>query len=996
MGTKGCKFCDKEGLLILPLRYAAVVGDSKALADVPALPDTLGEGVDSLKLSHGKYAPRMMREDCFIYTLTERTVAGKTLSEWDGYKVVGDAFLYKFDAKSPPTTQDDFNCDASVCGIDASCIAINKVDQVTKVYLLFTPSPMTEAKLDEYKTNARSYADKGKMQVFDPKAWAKGTSRGQPHSLKPELIGQHVPEWILFKKAAAVHDSSLGKVMGQQLFPALNAAYAGLPPIDANGTQVGRLGILVHKLKEKEAAAFVLHDHIGIAQELNDYRNAALEPINAFLISKDKLQVPHQRKLEISQAIADVKDGVLKNLMTADKASLDSYREFNDIQDQRRLDEIQILRQTGREELAKTREAEMARAQKLRRASYDKAIENSKNNAPEIWAKKYEPRLDRGEITTFENDLKGLSDYGLEHAKQRSTDHLKWIESERLVNAFDTYDPLSVHSGFEYTLQHSVSTIGMVGEKQSAKLVEKWTKVDKVERHNLYMRAYLFNQTYLQDEANTALKELKTALAPIEDVSNVSTGAWIGLSKKFFDTFKKLDSAWDEWLRDGTVKDIHKFGLDNAKGVTAANKTTFRTISTFHRSAEGVVYKFFSEWTQITARSTTTGKLDKAIIGTAALMLNARIGNLAGDMARADLMKKVPTIQDLMLYIPPEKLAEGYKKRSAARNLALAERRATGDVARSTNTAQGQANVQAAKLAEQTEDSIGILVKDAQKKAQEKVRLSMAELETFDINTKEAIRPPTNNYHQARIGAALMAIEALALTNKVMHFEDTVKAKAEITASVMSLVSMGADMMYAVAKSVREIEPYKVKTGYVNRAADVVRGGYKFAAGSLATAAGAITAVLDGYAAFKEAEKDNGNYVLLSIYITRSGVSGYSAYLGFMAAFSYSGPLLTRLAEHSGGRFAVMLASRAAVAGNLALVRTMWLIRLARWNMAGLVLTVGEVIYRCFFMDNALQDWCDACTFRKDKSTGLFKATPFADSKKELDALYKAAEEVKS
>jgi hypothetical protein len=991
MGTKGCKFCDKEGLLILPLRYAAVVGEANALADIPALPGTLGVGVKDLSLTHGKYAPRLMREG-YIYLLQER----EGIKYWEGYMVVEDAFLYKFDVKSPPIVAVDFSCDRSTCGIDASCIAIDKVDKVTKAWLLFTPSPMTEAKLKEYKDNADSYVGKGKMQAFDPKAWAKAGSKGQEHSLKPELIGQHVVEWLLFKQCKEASGSPLGKAMAQQLFSASSSAYAGLPPSAPDKPAPGRLGVLLHKLKEKEGAAFVLHDHIGITQELNDYRNAALEPINAFLVSKDKLQIPNQRKLEVSQAIEDIKKGILENLVIADKATLDSYREFAEFQEQRRLDQVQILRQTGREEQAKALEADIARSRKVRQENYNKALENSKKNAPEIWAKKYEPRLDRVEIAAFEKDLKDLSDYGLLYAQKRSVDHLKWVEADRLVNAFDTFDPLSPHSGFEFTMHHSVTTMGMVGEKESAKLVQKWAKVDKVERHNLYMRAYLFNQTYLQDEANKALSELKTALAPVDDVSNVSIGAYIGLTKKFFDTFKKLDSAWDEWLRDSTVKSIHLEGLDNAKGVTAANKTTFRTISKFHRSAEGVLYKFFSEWTQIAARSTTTGRLDKVIMGTAAMMLNARIGNLAGDMARADLMKKVPTIQDLMLHIPPEKLAEGYKKRTAERNQALAERRAGGDVARSTGTAQDQANKQAAKLTKDTEDSIGILVKDAQKKTREKVRLSIPELETFDINNKDAVRPPTNNYHQARIGAALIAIEALALTNKGMHFEDTVKAKAEIAASIMSLISMGADMMYAVAKSVREIDPYNVKTGYVNRAADVVRGGYKLAAGTLATSAGVIGALLDVASIVEERKKDNSNYVLIAVYGLRAGVSGYTAYLGFMAAFSYSGPLLTRIAEQSGGRFAVMFAGRAAVASELALVRTIWLIRVARWNMVGLVLTVGEVIYRCFFMDNVLQDWCDACTFRKDKSTGLFKATPYADSKKELEALYKAAVEIKN
>ena len=35
---KDCKFCDKTGLLILPLRYAAVAGEAAALSAVPELP----------------------------------------------------------------------------------------------------------------------------------------------------------------------------------------------------------------------------------------------------------------------------------------------------------------------------------------------------------------------------------------------------------------------------------------------------------------------------------------------------------------------------------------------------------------------------------------------------------------------------------------------------------------------------------------------------------------------------------------------------------------------------------------------------------------------------------------------------------------------------------------------------------------------------------------------------------------------------------------------
>jgi hypothetical protein len=983
MGTKDCKFCDKQGLLILPLRYAAVVGESQALADIPALPSTLGTGVKDLTLTHGKYAPRMVREG-YIYLLQER--AG--IKYWEGYMVVEDAFLYKFDVKSPPNAQVDFSCDRSTCGIDASCIAIDKVEFVTKAYLLFTPSPMTEAKLKEYKDNADSFVGKGKMQAFDPKAWAKSGSKGQEHSLKPELIGQHVVEWLLFKQCKEAMSSPLGKTMAQQLFTASSSAYGGTTPPAGDKPAPGRLGVLLHKLKEKEAVAFVLHDHIGVTQELNDYRNAALEPIDAYLVTKDKLQISNQRKLEISQAIEDVKKGVLENLFNADKAALDSYREFSDIQDQRRLDQINILRQTGREEQAKAMEADMARSNKARQQNYDKALENSKKNAPEIWKKKYEPRFTEGEISKFQNELKQFTDHGLSLAQQRVADHKEWITSERLVLAFDTFDRKNVGSGFAFTLEHSVLTMGMVGVKKSAELVDKWINVDKIERDNLYMRAYTFNQDYLQEETNQALGELKSTLGPVDDVSNVSVAAWVGLSKRMVDTFKKLDSAWDEWLRDGRVKAVHTKELEQLKDLSPAQKTEFKNLSKFHRSAEGVVLKYFSEFTQNVSRRSTKGLLDKGIMGAAALMLYPRIGPLAQQLGTAG----APTIRDLLLHVAPDKLADGYKKRSAARNLEMAERRAS-------STVDANARKVATNISTNLDDSIEELVKDAQKKGKVKIATSMEQLEKELAALDDGKRPSTNNYNQARIGGALMAIEALALANKYRHFDETLKARAEITASIMSLVSIGADMMYAVAKSLREIEPIKGIPN-INKAADIVRGGFKITAGTLATAAGGIGALLDLSAGMDESAKANQNNFLIGVYYSRGGIGGISSGLGFIAAFSYCEPLLMRLGA-TAGRFSVgimpYMAQGANIAAGLALRRTLWLIRVARFNMIGLGITALEIIYRCFFMDNELQDWCDTCTFRKDKSTtGLFKPTPFADTKKELDALYKAAAQVKS
>ena len=51
---KDCKFCDKKGLMILPLRYSvALADDMKNLSGIPALPARLGYGVSDLALTLG-------------------------------------------------------------------------------------------------------------------------------------------------------------------------------------------------------------------------------------------------------------------------------------------------------------------------------------------------------------------------------------------------------------------------------------------------------------------------------------------------------------------------------------------------------------------------------------------------------------------------------------------------------------------------------------------------------------------------------------------------------------------------------------------------------------------------------------------------------------------------------------------------------------------------------------------------------------------------------
>ena len=158
------------------------------------------------------------------------------------------------------------------------------------------------------------------------------------------------------------------------------------------------------------------------------------------------------------------------------------------------------------------------------------------------------------------------------------------------------------------------------------------------------------------------------------------------------------------------------------------------------------------------------------------------------------------------------------------------------------------------------------------------------------------VSSPTNNYHQVRLGGALAGIETLALLSKVSSMKDIGfnMATAEVVASAFSVSAIVTDMMYAYTKSIRELPNYAATDG-IKKGADIVRGGYKFRAGSLAAIAGGITAFSDLIKIEKETDP-----VIQAILFSRSMAGIGSTGTGILITYSYCGPLLNHLAEKQG------------------------------------------------------------------------------------------------
>jgi hypothetical protein len=966
---KDCKFCDKNGLFILPLRYAAVVGEGAA-NHVPALPGKLGDKVKHITLENASYAPRLLRAG-FLYVLIKRS----GLLYWEGYFADDDAFLSKFPVDSPPSAAVNFSCDRTTCGINASLIAIDKIEFVEKIYLLFTPTAMTRERLDAYAANAEASVKKGQMQVFLPKEWAAGSTE-QPHSLKPEELGKYVPEAVLARQYQNAGKSPLGKILMQQLYMASCDAYEGIANLPL-ATPGGRIGKLEEKMVATKAAAFAVFDPIGITQELNDFRNAALQPLENFLEQVDKEKVSNRRKMDVMVGIDDVKDCVIKYGVEIRKKNLDDM-------DSRALPDInknnaEMLRKLNRVKEAEIIEERIRKTSEARERRREQLLAGSEQDAREKFEKKYESLISVSEIDLLRKALDKLSKEAEATSRKRTADHVKWVMSTELVEAFDSYDEENISSGFCFNFEYSRCVFGMFSGKENEPVLKNWMDVNSIERKNLYMRSNFYNHKSLYDAAEKAFKDAKDQVEAAGDISKVQAAPWLKACKGLIDSFKKIDSAWDEWLRDGEILKIHN-NDPNAK----KNKS-IRNLSKYHRTIEGMAFAKISEWTQ--ALSTKSGKLDKAISSVVGVLLYSKL---------ADLTEKI-TFEELMAPLKQKNIDELREKSKKYAETLKTENKKNKLEQKIENKAERMARAEATRIAQadaaKVEGSIGKLIEDEQIKVKNKVKIALDEL---DVGK----RPETNNFRHARIGVLLMSIESLSLATKLPHFFDAPRLQAEVAASIFSLSSMSFDLAYSVTKSIREISPYNKISG-INKGADIIRGGFKMAAGILGALSGAIIFWLDVLSAHEESKKERTDRILVGIYAGRAFLGLGNIGLGLAAAFSYSAPLMSRLAGSLLARnsslslnMAKFLVGTAALAKKVADGRTLLLIRLARFNLIGLGITVVEVGYRVWIMDDDLENWFQACSFRKRR--GLFSEKPFDSVEKELMELQKAFKTVQS
>ena len=185
--TSTCSFCDRQGLPILPVRYAVARTD---LGNAPSLPPSFGADITPIALPDeiAKYTLRLLRPG-YLYVYDEHR------NEWSGYVVNGQSYLWEFDihARTPPAVDHHVTFDAVCRGKSdpyvARCVMVKHAARATKVWLGFSDVAWTPAILAQH---ASADYRRAHMQCIDIAAWRSGGT--QPHLSDFEAL-RHVAEF---------------------------------------------------------------------------------------------------------------------------------------------------------------------------------------------------------------------------------------------------------------------------------------------------------------------------------------------------------------------------------------------------------------------------------------------------------------------------------------------------------------------------------------------------------------------------------------------------------------------------------------------------------------------------------------------------------------------------------------------------------------------------------------------------------------------------------
>ncbi|MWN91369.1 hypothetical protein GQ597_11760 [Gilliamella sp. Pra-s65] len=524
---KRCPKCqEKEGdLIVLPTRLSisGFMGKNKTLkhnlkADVelPPLPDFAQQMVSNLPLEHSKYCVQMLRQG-YLYVLEDRNNGEK---KWRAFTSSPTGCLVEYsDINTVPNTSPTYSCNIATDGADASYISFKNSKEIFKIHFLFSPNKITNERLEFYQTTPEF-----ELQGVTPDQIRSGQKSIKDDDLLSNILefstAMKIAEQESFLHSKSPYDFKTGeRDYARQQLQVIQYIYEQRTFFgDKNIMQYYFRYLSLYKtLKERQGAAIVVHDAIGITQSLNKRRYQALEKVmKPWMEGKDNEGISNEHRLIILRQLLGFKESFhqhrIKQIIKQNK----NWEKFSSWgNDKITIPSIGDMANNKRREIFQKAEEELLEQQ-------------TEELSKEDFKKFYWNRLSQEKMDEFEKEFNELSQSLEELAEKRADDYIKWLKSSQLISALDLYDNTQTIDGIMFQLQMSVCLCGVNSSEKIRQILDEWWLEPQITQANLCMRTYLFNNKnlidnineYLDIQQNIAINESSDDNRQMPDVDN--------------------------------------------------------------------------------------------------------------------------------------------------------------------------------------------------------------------------------------------------------------------------------------------------------------------------------------------------------------------------------------------------------------------------------------------------------------------------------------------
>lgn len=518
-----CVSC-KRSLKILPLRYGAISSDDQASAEqlAPSLPANLGKKL-KIKLQGSRYAVRSVREG-YIYLFVQRR--GKDYLCEATYRVCDSGLL------QPVWTYDPGVPVGGIQGLGNWTLTVSDPEDIDEAGMLFSPDPLSPAMVDRYRDVAQY---RNRLQKFDLRTLAQ-TCSNFDDVVDPHNLDTTVAEYL------AGDNISAKTVLEKQTFPPFRSALN--PGVSAE--QISTIYKSTRDILKRDAGiAVVLYDAVGVVQELNAWRNDAIEINRPWLQLADSQGITNERRHAVASALDNIKaamqQGYIENAAKDADAKLQSTKN-RDLRMKARFG----YNPENLKELEKHYDPEQVRLR-------------AEKEAPHAFDR-YQALLDwDGAKTNVQQEFARRDKLAQQEMDKREPDHLAWLNSDLLADALDLYDRKEPVWGQAFADQIGLCLVGMNGcDSGAAKLASWWSDVS-ISKSNLAWRALTRNHWQIEAAARRALAKADADNTWKAETMIAILGTQNDRFKNVADLLGKADAAVEAAMLAGT----HRwFGAD--------------------------------------------------------------------------------------------------------------------------------------------------------------------------------------------------------------------------------------------------------------------------------------------------------------------------------------------------------------------------------------------------------------------------------------------------